>query len=183
MGNLARSALLVTILGGMLAGCLIDAGASGTPCGVDADCPVYFACSAQSDGDSKTCQPLGLEALPSGTPDAGPRAPVSFATDVQPILAARCGPGCHQGATLSSGVDFSTAQSSFASIVGKPSVCKPEVQMVTGGDTGQSMLWRKLANAQEPCGGPMPYFPGLKEVNPAEFEIIEAWITQGALDN
>jgi hypothetical protein len=175
MGNHHRSALLVVVLGGMLAGCLLDAGATGTPCHSDADCPVYFSCST-------TCQPLELADLPPADGGTLPAA-VSFATQVQPIFQAHCGAGCHAGGVASSGVDLSRAETSFATLVGKPSVCDPQVPMVEPGEPANSMLWRKLSNAPALCGGPMPTVGALKDSNPEAFELIEAWISQGALDN
>ena len=310
MGHHGRSLLLIVVVGGWFAGCLLDSGATGTPCESDADCPVYFACGDLTSATERTCQPLGFDALPpggakdagtahfwckdvapvvekhcvsachgevtsgsgkpnfrldryedasatqkgafgmaaelkqrtsiektmppgggtiteeertllaawvdqgaaycddgsspgggggvdagseptnggtdagSGEPDAGSMAaPVSFSAQLQPIFAATCRPGCHSSKSPSGGVDFTSTASSYAALVGKSSACNAAVLRVKAGAPANSMLWRKLANAPDKCGGVMPTDGALKNSHPADFKLIETWITQGAPNN
>ena len=174
--------LVVFVLGGMLAGCLLDAGTSGTPCESDADCPVYFACSSPAEG-SRTCQPIGLEGLTGSGDDGGiTPPPVSLKTDVQPIVQQHC-VGCHTGAApAGGGIDLSSVAATYA-LVDKASVCNPQMVMVKAGESQNSMLWHKLADSADKCGSPMPLGRSLKDTDTEAFAIIEAWIAQGALNN
>lgn len=182
MGIHHRSALVVFVLGGMLAGCLLDAGASGTPCESEADCPVYFACSNPAEG-ARTCQPIGLENVsPKPGADGGNNPPaVSFSKDVQPILTTYCA-SCHSAALLQGGLDLSAVGVSY-SMVDKASICDAQTVLVKAGDPQNSMLWRKLAGDDGMCGGVMPVGRALKDSDAEKFGTIEAWISQGALNN
>ncbi len=115
---------------------------------------------------------------PPPPPDAG--TAVSFAADVQPIFQLRCGTACHLNGNTSGGVNLATAAQSYNSLVNKASTCNTAVLKVKPSDTANSMMWRKLNGASNRCGNVMPPAGALANVQPAEFQIIEKWIAQGA---
>jgi hypothetical protein len=88
--------------------------------------------------------------------------------------------GCHSGPTsgsLPSGMDLSSADASFAALVGVPSLQEPALNRVTAFDPDSSYLVQKLEGTastgqQMPAGGP-----------PLDQEVIDdvrLWITNGA---
>jgi hypothetical protein len=111
----------------------------------------------------------------------------SFAQNVQPIFSARC-TGCHSGQSPNAGLDLS-AGVSYANLVNKQvsSDCGSRVAgavRVVPGDAAGSMLWRKLANTNDKCLGAMPLGTnGLINVARSDFDSIEKWIQEGALNN
>jgi hypothetical protein len=101
---------------------------------------------------------------------------------VQPIFNARCSQ-CHQNGQTSGSLDLSVG-SAYLDLTIPSSGCNTAIMLVQPGDPQNSMLWRKLANAPDKCGDPMPRnTAGLKSVNLAEFETIERWISEGAQNN
>lgn len=131
-----------------------------------------------TDGGSQTTD-AGME-TDAGSPPADAGVQVSFANDVHPILENRC-VSCHGASDPN--VKFDTSTNSYTTLVNKASACDGAVVNVKPGDTQGSMLWRKLSNAADKCGGVMPVGGALKTTQPAEFAIIEAWIEQGAKNN
>jgi hypothetical protein len=127
-----------------------------------------------------------------GPIDGGTQVGSSFAQNVQPVFNARC-TSCHSGAGPSgagpSGNLDLSASVSYANLVNKPvsSTCAntvPGAVRVRPADTAGSMLWRKLANTPDKCGGAMPSNSnGLIVVARSEFNGIEKWIQDGALNN
>ncbi|HME92081.1 MAG TPA: hypothetical protein VKE49_11705, partial [Myxococcaceae bacterium] len=107
---------------------------------------------------------------------------VSYAMEIQPIFDSLC-IGCHNAITHSGNLDLS-APGSHSRLVGVPSSCNPSVMRVVPFDTAASMLWRKTAADPSRCLSPMPQpGPGLRTIAPMQFDLLEAWISQGALDN
>lgn len=141
--------------------------------------PVLTPDSGTTETDAGT-EPMdaGTTPMDAGTTPMDAGTPVSFATDVQPILAMRCA-GCHD----SGGNNLSTASSSYTSLVSQPSGCNAAVDRVAPGDVQNSMMWRKIANTADKCGTQMPQNGALKDTQPAEFQLIEQWIAQGAKNN
>lgn len=88
--------------------------------------------------------------------------------------------GCHTGPTgdtLPGGMDLTSADASFDSLVGVPSLQVPELSRVEAGDPDNSYLIQKLeGNADEgvqmPAGGPA--------LDQAVIDDIRQWITDGA---
>jgi hypothetical protein len=122
-----------------------------------------------------------------GPTDGGTQVGSSFAQNVQPVFNARC-TSCHSGAAPSGDLDLS-ASVSYANLVNKPvsSTCAntvPGAVRLHPADTAGSMLWRKLADTPDKCGGAMPRNSnGLITVARSEFNSIEKWIQDGALNN
>jgi hypothetical protein len=118
----------------------------------------------------------------------GTQAGSSYAKSVQPIFNARCTPGCHSGSSPQAGLDLS-AGVSYANLVNNTasSACSsqvPGVVLVKPGDPQGSMLWRKIANAGDKCFSAMPFgTSGLINVARPDFDTIEKWIQEGALNN
>ena len=130
----------------------------------------------------------GMDGNPPG-PNPGGSTPVgaTFSQNVQPIFNARC-TGCHSPQQRSGSLDLS-ASVSYANLINKPASasCSASVAgavLVRPGDTAGSMLWRKLANSNDKCGGAMPFgSAGLISVARSEFDTIAQWIQGGALNN
>ena len=88
--------------------------------------------------------------------------------------------GCHSGPAgpnLPSGMDLTSADASFASLVGVPSVQQPMVQRVASGDADASYLVQKLegtaaTGSRMPLGGP--------NLDQASIDTIRQWIDNGA---
>lgn len=97
------------------------------------------------------------------------------------VFTPSCGfAGCHSGPAgpgLPAGLDLSSAEGSFASLVSVASVEVPALERVTPGDADQSYLIQKLegtaaVGAQMPLGG--PFF------DQATVDVIREWINAGA---
>src|SRR5262245_8665916 len=114
----------------------------------------------------------------SGQP--GPRDPVSFSADIQPILNARC-VICHSpgGEADDEGIPQDLrAASAFDDLVNQPSVQQSNLVLVVPGDAAASLLYLKVSQDNPPVGDPMP--SGVMRLSPAQIELIRAWIEEGA---
>jgi len=121
-------------------------------------------------------------------PDGGaPSGAVSFNEDIQPILNRRC-TSCHNAIKPRGQLDL-TSPSSYSHLVNvaASSTCGdviPGVPRVKPGDKEGSMLWRKTRPDPSRCLNPMPNgSAGLGIIAPDDFDKVERWIEQGALDN
>jgi hypothetical protein len=88
--------------------------------------------------------------------------------------------GCHSGPAgpgLPTGLDLTSADASFAVLVGVASVEVPTVLRVTPGDPDASYLVRKLEGTAA-VGGQMP--AGSPPLDQATIDVIRAWINSGA---
>jgi hypothetical protein len=104
--------------------------------------------------------------------------PVSYANQIQPIWNKWC-TNCHGAA----GGLALTAAVSHQNLVNVNAACNASVKRVLPGSTANSMLWRKLANLSNKCGGAMPSGNGLVAISPSEAALVEQWILEGALKN
>jgi hypothetical protein len=129
------------------------------------------ACDGGSD-DSESSE--------AGTDDSGAEsdsgAPLSFATDVQPILTDNCvAAGCHDSA--SEDVSYAEGEA-YDNIVSQPSSIG--MNLIEPGDPSMSYLWLKVDGGFAEVGGtgnPMPVGAMLAGADKAT---LEDWITQGA---
>lgn len=136
-----------------------------------ADDAASFTVVVSNGGGSVTSSAAVLRVTAVMTPA------VSFRRDVQPILSRAC-TGCHGG---SGGLSLEGA--GVVANLARASSCNPNTRRVVPSNPQQSLLWQKL-NGTPTCGGAMPRgTQGLKFTAPADFATIEAWISQGALDN
>ena len=88
--------------------------------------------------------------------------------------------GCHEGPAgpnLPAGLDLTTEQASFASIVGVASVQQPAMLRVAAGDADASYLIEKL-DGTAATGSRMPL--GGSALDEATIDVIRAWIDGGA---
>ncbi len=88
--------------------------------------------------------------------------------------------GCHSGPAgpgLPQGMDLSSADASFASLVGVTSVQDAPTLRVAPGDADGSYLVRKLEGTAA-AGGQMP--AGAPPLDQATIDVIRAWIDNGA---
>ncbi len=122
-----------------------------------------------------------------GNMTGGTQTGTSFAQNVQPIFNARC-TSCHSGSSPFGDLDLSPGVS-YANLVNKAvsSDCNSRVAgsvRIHPGDPQGSMLWRKIDNAADKCLAAMPFgTSGLINVARADFDTIEKWIQEGALNN
>lgn len=99
---------------------------------------------------------------------------VSFKTNVQPILNARC-ITCH--------AEFK-ASTAFASIVNKKSGQVPTLTLVKPSKSAQSYLFLKVTGKQSTVGGAGATMPkGGPALTAAQISTIQKWIDGGALNN
>ncbi len=99
--------------------------------------------------------------------------PISFSSQIQPIFNNSC-TGCHGS---NGGLDLA-AGSSFGNLVNVQSQGYAGLR-VASGDPAASVLWNKIENTGT-YGGQMPPSGGLSE---SDRDLIQIWITEGALDN
>lgn len=137
-----------------------------------------------ADGEENVCQ---TSAGSCSNEDGAENQCVSFSRDIQPIFENRC-VRCHNADTTRGQLNLS-ACASYANLVNQPTspACQatvPDSIRVVPCDPAGSMLWRKTKPDPSRCGNPMPLgTPGLGEIAPDEFLLIETWIAQGAQDN
>jgi hypothetical protein len=141
-----------------------------------------------------TCQlafPLGFDAgmFDAGYRDAGQYVDagmdagttLSFSVIIQPIFDNNC-ISCHAGATPPAGLDLSTSHS-WGNLVNVPCACDAGVLRVRANDAN-SMLLLKTSDAPGECGASMPKGQTpLSQASPAQFQQLQEWIAQGALQN
>ncbi len=119
-------------------------------------------------------------------PDGGMEV-LSFNEDIQPIFNRRC-TSCHNATQPRGQLDL-TAPNSYRQLVdvATSSDCSavvPGVPRVKPGDKEGSMLWRKTKPDPSRCLNPMPNgAAGLGILAPDDFDKVERWIQQGALNN
>ena len=91
--------------------------------------------------------------------------------------------GCHTGPTggvLPSGMDFSSADASFASLVGVSSIQQPSLSRVAPNDPTNSYLVQKIeGTAPAPNNSRMPL--GQPPLDQAVIDNIRQWISDGAI--
>ena len=87
--------------------------------------------------------------------------------------------GCHTGAAPAEGLNLSDADTSFAALVGVPSVQQAAVLRVAVMDPDASYLIRKLENDPTISGGQMPFLR--TPLAQQEIDVIRLWITNGAV--
>ena len=130
--------------------------------------------------------------FPSGDDAAGGNFEASFSLEV-PVSAATLDAlqasvftptcavsGCHTGPTsdsLPSGMDLSTADASFASLVGISSIQQPALARVAAGDPDNSYLVQKIEGTA-PNGSRMPLGGGV--LDQGLIDDIRDWIANGA---
>lgn len=98
--------------------------------------------------------------------DAG--APVSFASEVQPIFDGHCGT-CHSWSYTST---VSVASGSSGACSGRT--------LIVPNDLGASLLYGKVSGTP-PCGAAMPL--NGTPLDSTQLDVLARWILQGALDN
>lgn len=87
--------------------------------------------------------------------------------------------GCHDATTRSEGVDLSSAEDSFNSLVGVPSVCAGRIRVVPGEPEASYLLDKVGAGDDVPCSDIMPL--GAPRLDDAEVALLRAWIAEGAV--
>ena len=127
--------------------------------------------------------------LPSGDGSEGGDFVATFSVEgVQPTLdsiqenvfSEICAAACHTGPTgdtLPEGMDLTSADASFASLVGVPSIEVPANLRVNPGDADASYIVHKLEGTAA-IGEQMPL--DLDPLDPAIIAVIRAWIDAGA---
>lgn len=113
-------------------------------------------------------------------PDA---APVSFRQELQPVLNARC-VVCHVTGAENAGLNLQRAVAR-QQLVDVPSTQAPMARVAPGLPEA-SYLMHKLRGTHGTVGGsgaPMPFTDGNPSpLSPAELDLFERWIAQGAKD-
>ncbi|MDP3498893.1 MAG: hypothetical protein Q8S33_01120 [Myxococcales bacterium] len=113
----------------------------------------------------------------AGGSAGGGSATVSFATEVAPILRAKCQQACHAG-------QYQSAGSAYTRLRGMTSggACGNQPRLVVN-DGASSLVIRKILGTQT-CGGKMPQgCTGNACVSATDADTIKRWIDQGALNN
>ena len=144
---------------------------------------------AGGDGDAGASLPDPGDRTtdPGDDVDGGPTQPggangamVSFSTQIQPILSARC-IVCHSpgGIAQLSGIPQDLGpETAYEDLVNQPSVQRPDLTLVVPGDSGSSLLFLKISSQAPPVGSPMPLTG--PPLSGSEIELIRQWIDQGA---
>jgi hypothetical protein len=106
--------------------------------------------------------------------------PVSFASNIAPMLAASCAtPSCHTGSNPSEGLTLD-ADKSYAAIVNVPSLEVPALKLVAPGKPKASYLLMKVEGTASQ-GAPMPLTGS--PLSAGQIQQISDWIAQGAPNN
>ena len=114
-------------------------------------------------------------------------APVSFADDVEPILAGSCASsGCHGTTNPNPGnkpLVLAMGQA-YANIVGVASGELPSMNRITVGDPDKSYLIHKLQGTHTSVGGSGSQMPlGQAPLSQSRIDQIRKWAKDGALRN
>lgn len=98
------------------------------------------------------------------------------------VFGPTCAPGCHTGptsGTLPGGMDLSSADASFANLVGVASIQQPALSRVAASDPGNSYLVQKIeGTAPAPNDSRMPF--GGQALDAEVISNIRQWIIDGA---
>ncbi|MGQ0699615.1 MAG: hypothetical protein ACT4PZ_15405 [Panacagrimonas sp.] len=108
--------------------------------------------------------------------------PVSFKTDLQPLLNAQC-VFCHVTGAENGGLNLGR-RDAYASLMA-PSTEAPMAR-VTPGDAAKSYLIHKLKDTQLSVGGSgnrMPMTDPPRPLEPAQLELFVRWVESGAPNN
>jgi hypothetical protein len=106
------------------------------------------------------------------------QAPLSYATDVEPMILKACA-DCHGGDNPKKGLDLSKGKG-YERLVGVKSQEVPDMVMVKAGDPAGSYLWLKVSHtATQGKGMPRTLF-GSKKLPQPQLDVIQNWIIQGA---
>ena len=102
-------------------------------------------------------------------------------TSIQSVLIDRScnSESCHGGSTPEAGLDLSTAQASYDSLVGVASSQEPSFTLVTPGDPDNSLLYMVLTGEV----GSVDQMPPGYSLDPEEIEAVRQWIEDGAENN
>ena len=101
--------------------------------------------------------------------------------DIQAAVFTPLCAGCHNGngGTLPGIMDLSSANASFASLVGVPSIQVPALERVAANDPDNSYLIQKLEDDPPAAGSRMPQ--GGPPLDQSVIDDIRGWIAGGAL--
>lgn len=109
--------------------------------------------------------------------------PVSFKTDLQPIINAQC-VFCHVTGAENGGLNLGRRVSHAALMAASTEA--PAMPRVTPGDTEKSYLIHKLKGTHLDAGGSgtrMPMNDPPRPLDAAQLELFVRWVESGALDN
>ena len=107
---------------------------------------------------------------------------MSFSRQVQPIFTANCAfPACHTGPAIQKGLDLTTAVTSYASLVNRPSAECPSVFRANPRFPDTSYVIWKLEGAGACFGGSQMPLGGV--LAPSDIETIRQWILEGVPNN
>jgi hypothetical protein len=122
---------------------------------------------------------------PSGAGGGGNPAHVRLSTDVAPLFKANCAlSGCHDAEHREHGLDFSTAESVHASLVGQTTMdhCRDNMQVtrVVPGRPEESFVLVMVDGVDRCAGSPrMPPSPRAP-LSADQVQVIRSWIAAGA---
>ena len=111
-----------------------------------------------------------------------PGGAVSFAQQIQPILAANCAL-CHQEGGFANVVGYQLlldVDNAYDNLTTQRSIRDTNRPFVVPGDPEQSYFFEKIASNTPPIGARMPLGRVLAD---ADIELVRRWIAEGALDN
>lgn len=132
---------------------------------------MLLAAAGCADFEGATDPAHGLPDIVVATPD--------FVRDVRPMFERRCAiGGCHSIATRQAGLVL-VADSTYAALVGRPSVFRPQELLVRPGDAANS--WVMVMISDDVRRGTLPRMPlGSGPLTPNQIATIANWINQGA---
>lgn len=117
---------------------------------------------------------MALAGLPTATGDSGP----SYAADIEPVFAKRCGK-CHAVGEAKADLVLDPGRG-FAMLVDRASTQVPEKLLVEPGNPEGSYLWSKLLHQSEVGKGMPKTMFGAKKIPEDELGLVRAWIETGA---
>ena len=117
---------------------------------------------------------MALSITPTATGDSGP----SYAADIEPVFAKRCGK-CHSADEAKADLVLDPGRG-FAMMVGRASTQVPEKLLVEPGNPDSSYLWSKLVHESEIGKGMPKTLFGAKKIPQPELDLVRTWIETGA---
>lgn len=102
----------------------------------------------------------------------------SYAADVEPVFAKRCG-DCHSAREAKADLILDPGRG-FEMLVNRASTQVPEKLLVEPGSPEASYLWSKLIHASEVGKGMPKTLFGAKKLPQEELDLVRSWIEAGA---
>jgi len=153
---------IIVLIVGLLSACASQPTEAPASSPTQAPAPTTMASSSTETAIPPTDAPTAEAVVPTTDTPTG----VSFANDILPILQSRC-INCHGGERIEEGLSLKSYNDVMAGSDNGP--------VVVSGDASNSLLMELILANKMPKRGP--------KLTPPQAQLINDWISQGALNN